>query len=292
VSVVVLFVVVVLAVVVARLVLVARSTPAPAALPSPELRATARTTRRWRLAGLAAGLGVGVITAYQGALGRGLLLAAPLLALCVLAGVLVGELRVSRPQGPVRSAGLAVRRVRDYVPRALGAAVGAATTLLVVVGALTTAAGSPDDLGRAGRQLFRRCSATMAEGRGAWPGSFYTVPLTVVVACGLVAAGLAMTRVVRRPRQSGDVGVDDALRRSAAEAVTAAVGLLVAVPLAGIGAVAGVAMAGFGCRPGWWNVPLAALAVLVPAAVALAGWCVAILTGPPRVLRPSEPVLR
>jgi len=292
VSLLVLFVVVVLAVAVARLVLVARSAPALTAPPSPELRATARTTRRWRLAGLVAGLGVGVIAAYQGALGRGLLLAAPLLALCVLAGVLVGELRVSRPQGPLRSAGLAVRRVRDYLPRALGASVGAATAVLAVVVALTTAAGSPDDLGRAGRELFRRCSAATGEGHGPWPGSFYTVPLLVVVACGLVAAGLAVTRVVRRPRQSGDVGVDDALRRSAAEAVTAAVGLLVAVPLAGVGAVAGMAMVGFDCRPGWWNVPIAALAVLVPAAVALAGWCAAILAGPSRALRPAEPALR
>lgn len=148
-SLLVLFVVVVLAVAVARLVLVARSAPALTAPASPELRATARTTGRWRLAGVMAGLVVGVVAAYQGALGRGLLLAAPLFALCVLAGVLAGELRVGVPGGPVRSAGLEVRRVRDYVPRALGSAVLAAGGLLAVVLVLTTAAGSPDDLGLA-----------------------------------------------------------------------------------------------------------------------------------------------
>jgi len=272
----------------------ARSTRQPAVSPSPEQERVARTAGRWRLAGAGTGLVVAVVAAYQGALGRGLLLAAPLFGLCVLAGVIVGELRVRPNEGAERRATLEVRRVRDYLPWALGVTVAAATGVLGVVLVLTTAAGSPDDLGRAGRELFRRCSALTAESSGAWPGSFYTVPLAVLVTCGVLIGAVAMIRIVRRPAQSGDPAADDALRRSAARSVTAAVGILVAVPLAGVGFVAGMSLAGFGCRPEWWNIPTAALAVVVPAALALAAWCAAVLLAPTPIQAPlsSTPVAR
>jgi hypothetical protein len=140
-------VVIALVVVVVRVVAGARAPIRPVARSSPELQAVARMTGRARLAGVVVGIVVGLVAAYQGGLGRGLLLAAPLCALCVLAGVLVGELRVSAPAGPVRQAALEVRRIRDYVPRALGSAVIAAVALLAVILVLTTAAGSPDDMG-------------------------------------------------------------------------------------------------------------------------------------------------
>ena len=277
------------------LVIGARSgQPAPAPGPlSPALRATARTTGRWRLAGLLLGLLVGIVAAQQGGLGRGPLLAAPLAALCVLAGVLVGELRVSAPRGAVRSAGLEVRRVRDYVPPALGRAVLAAVAALAVVLVCTTVAGSPDDLGRVGRRLVRQCSALVSESHGPWPGSFYAAPLGVLVVCGLLAAGAALVRVVRRPRQTGDQAVDDALRRSAATSVTAAAGLLVGIPLAGVAAFAAAGLRGIACRPDWWTLPIAGLVVLVPAAVALAAWCAVTLAWPPRATAPgSRPLAR
>jgi hypothetical protein len=186
-----------------------------------------------------------------------------------------------------------VRRVRDYVPRALGSAVLAAGGLLAVVLTLTTAAGSPDDLGRAGRSLVRRCSAVMTQGAGAWPGSFYAFPLAVVVLCGVLAAGFVLIRVVRRPRQSADLDVDDALRRSAAGAVTAAAGLLFAVPLAGVSAVAGAALVGIACHPGAWTAAAIALAALAVASLVLAAWCAATLTasGSPQA-RPAVPAQR
>ena len=264
------------------LVVVARSAePAAAPLP-PALRATARTTRRWRLAGLLAGAVVAVLSAQQGGLGRGALLAAPLGALCVLAGVLAGELRVSAPRGTVRTAALEVRRARDYVPPVLARVVAAAAGALAVVLLLTTLAGSSDDLGRAGRRLVRRCSSLVTESHGPWPGSFYALPLAVLVLLGLVASAVTLQRVVRRPRQSGDQQVDDGLRRSAAASVTAAAGLLVAVPLAGVCAFAGAGLLGIACRPAWWTAPLVALAVLAPAALALAAWCAATLVRPPQ----------
>jgi hypothetical protein len=256
------------------------------------LRAIARTTGRARLAGVAVGVVVGVVAAYQGGLGRGLLLAAPLFALCVLAGVLVGELQVGTPGGPVRQAPLEVRRMSDYLPRALSSTVVAAGAFLAVLLVLTTAAGSPDDMGRAGRDLFRRCSAVQAEGAGPWPGSYYALPLAIVVLCGLVAAGGVLTRVVRRPRHSDDLAVDEGLRRSAARAVTAAVGLLVAVPLAGVSVVGGAALTHISCRPTWWTVAAIGLAAVAIASLALAGVCASALTArdwrDARTAAPSE----
>ena len=215
-----------------------------------------------------------------GALGRGVLLAAPVFAVCVLAGVIIGELRVTAPTGDTRRVTLEVRRLRDYVPRKLGTAVGAALTLLVVILASTTTAGVADDMGRAGRTLFRQCSATMSEARSPWPGSFYSVPLAVIVVVGLLVAAFALHRVVGRARQGEDAAADDGLRRSAAEDVTAATGLLVAIPLAGVAFFAGHAMLGISCRPTWWTAAGVALLALTPAMVVLTAWCGALLVVP------------
>jgi hypothetical protein len=110
----------------------------------------------------------------------------------------------------------------------------------------------------------------------------------------VLVGAVAMIRIVRRPAQTGDPVAEDALRRSAARSVTAAVGILVAVPLAGVGFVAGTALAGFGCRPDWWNVPTGALAVVVPAALGLAAWCAAVLLAPTPIRGPvsSTPAAR
>lgn len=271
-------VVVALVVLVIRLASGRRARIQPVIPSSPELRAVAQTTRRALLVGVAVGILVAVVVAHQGGLGRGLLLAAPLFALCVLAGVLVGELQLGTPRGPVRQAVLEVRRIRDYVPRALGPAVLAAGALLAVLLVLTAAAGSPDDMGRAGRSLVRRCSAVLTAGAGPWPGSYYAVPSAVVVLCGLLAAGAVLSRVVRRPRLSDDLPVDEALRRSAAGSVTAAVGLLITIPLAGVSLVAAGALVGVSCHPVWWSVAAIGLGALAVASVTLAAVCVSTLT--------------
>jgi hypothetical protein len=235
----------------------------------------ARTTARWRLAGLGVGIGVGIVAAQLDVLGRGLMLAVPLCALCILVGVVIGELRITAPRGPVRSAGLEVRRIRDYLPRRLTRVVAAATVLLVLVLGMTTAAGSPDDLGRAGRTLARQCSALVGTAVGPWPGSFYTAPLATVVLAGLVLAGVA-------------------LRRQAAESVVAGVGLLVAVPLAGVSFFAAQALSNVDCAPVSWRVAAGALGLLVPALAVLAAWCIAALTSPTegRVPRSTSPAAR
>ena len=102
---------------------------------------------------------------------------------------------------------------------------------------------------------------------------------------GLLLAAVALHLVVRRPRQAEDPAVDDGLRRQAAEAVTAAAGLLVAVPFAGISFLAGSQLLATSCRPVGWTAAAIALLVLTPLLVALACWCTAVLTAP-RARRP------
>lgn len=253
-----------------------------------ELRATARTIARWRLAGLAVGLAAAVTVAQHGTLGRGLSTAAPVAALGVLTGVVVGELRGTRPRGAVRSAPLEVRRVRDYLPAGLARWVAGATAALAALLVTTTATGSADDLGRPGRELVLRCNAAVTHGAGPWPGSYYAVPAAVLVVAGLAGAGVAMLRIVRRPRPGGDPRADDALRRASAEAVTAAAGLLVAVPLGGMSAVAGAALRSVDCGSGMPSTGGLLLLTVAVGALVLASWCAGLLVRPARWFLAAE----
>ncbi|WP_052720611.1 hypothetical protein [Actinoplanes rectilineatus] len=117
-----------------------------------------RVTAAWRWAGFLAGAAAAGATVAMDGLGRGLLLAAPVFACFVLAGVLAGEFSILPPAGETRTATLEVRRIRDYLPRALTTVVTVAGAVLVLLVAAVTAAGSPDDLGRAGRTLTLQCT--------------------------------------------------------------------------------------------------------------------------------------
>jgi hypothetical protein len=248
-----------------------------------------RRTGRARWAGLVAGLAVGAAVAATGGLGRGILLAAPLFGLCVLAGVLAGELGIRPPDGRTRTAAVEVRRVRDYLPSRLTGAVGAAAFALLVLLVITTAAAGPDDLGRAGRSFAYHCVGGMRGSHGPWPGSFYSGPLIAVVALGLAAALVCLRRIIVRPRladPAGAIAVDDALRRRASRAVVGACGILVAVPLAGVGATAGSALLGASCGPVWWSFAGWALLGVLAAAIAMAGWCLSAILAPARVGQP------
>ena len=257
----------------------AAARPRPVAALPPRLVDVQRATARWRTGGLLVGVIVAIVSARVGTLGRGLMLAGPLLALCVLLGVVLGELRVTAPPAAERRAVLEVRRVRDYVPRRLATVVVASATLLAGLLVTTTAMGSSDDLGREGRWLARQCSDVLSEARGPWPGSFYSVPLAVVVGLGLIVAALALRQVVRRPRQGSDLAADDSLRRRAAETVTAAAGLLVAVPFAGVAMIAGIGLNGTSCAPASWTALSTVLLLLVPVQLGLGAWCAGLLLG-------------
>ncbi|MCU7725116.1 hypothetical protein ODJ79_15420 [Actinoplanes sp. KI2] len=249
------------------------------------IRGVARRTAVLRWAGAAVGVIVGGIAARSGDLGTGLLLAAPLFGLCTLVGVLAGELTVRPPRGPMRVAAVEVRRIRDYLPHRLGRVVAAAGGALAVLLTATTWAGSPDDLGRPGRSLTWRCTPDTVESHGPWPGVFYAGRLAVVVVFGVLLAYVAVRAIVRRPRSgdAGDVAVDDALRRRAARVVTGAVGALIAIPLAGVGLTAGGGLLSISCASTWWTTAGWALIALVPASLALVGWCATAALTPDRV---------
>jgi hypothetical protein len=135
-------------------------------------------------------------------------------------------------------------------------------------------------MGRPGRELFRQCSPVQGQGHGPWPGSFYSGPLALVVAVGLVLAGLALVRIARRPSQAEDAGLEDALRRRSAAAVTAATGLLVAVPLAGVSGIAAAGLFAIECRPTWWTVLGWGLLAVLPLAIGLAARSLVVLLAP------------
>ena len=247
-----------------------------------------RTMVGARWAGLLVGVVAAVLVLGSGSLGVGVLLSAPALGLGVLLGVVVGELigsRVSRDR--VRVAALEVRRVRDYLPRGLTATVATAGSLLAALLALTTAMAAPDDMGRSGRALFRRCSAAMGESHGPWPGSFYSLPLAVVLLVGAGIALVALRVVVLRPRSSGpgDPLEDDAWRRRSVTAVVGSLGVLVALPLAGVAFLAAAGLGGIGCRPVAWTVGAWVLGLTVPAALAVATWSALAIVAPGMVGR-------
>jgi len=234
---------------------------------------------------------VGVVAAVvvdsRGPLGMGALLGAPVLAVCVLLGVVVEELVAARaPHDRVREASLEVRRVRDYLPRALTVAVAGTGVALVVLLVVTTLMGSDDDLGRPGRALVRACSATMTASHGPWPGSFYSVPLALVLLLGAVTATAALRALVLRRRAATDpagVVADDTARRRAATTVMGALGLVFALPLAGVAITSAAALHGIDCRPVAWTVGSWVVGLLVPGALAIAAWSAAAVMSPGRV---------
>ena len=253
---------------------------------SARLAAVHRQTQAWLWAGLGAGVVLAGLALTTSTLGRGVLIAAPLLALGILTGVSVGQLRAQAPDGPVRTAGLTPRGTFDHLPKRLTMGVVPATGLLAVVLAFTTAVGGPDDLGRSGRALLRRCGAS-AESHSPWPGSFYSLRLGSVVLTGLVIAAYALHRVALRPNQGEDSLADDSLRAAAARSVTAAFGLLVSLPLVGVLLLTASGLLSTSCRPAWWTVLGTVLLLLTPLLLALAAWCAACLISPTRQPAPS-----
>jgi len=271
--------------VVTLLVVLGRSVATGQDRTGPELSARLDGGRRWlRTAGLVAGLVAAGVVVQTGSLGIGLLLAPPVAALGLLLGILAAELSVRPPAGPRRTASLGTRRGGDYLPRRLTTVVATTGAALAAVTATTTALASPDDMGRAGRWLSAACSPVSSASRGPFPGSYYTVPLLVVVAVGVLLALVVLRATVARPPLQRDDAADDGalaadleLRAQAARAVVAGLGVLFALPLGGVSALAAMGLAGMqGCGPAWW--PWAAVALLVVAVLAgvVLVWCTAV----------------
>lgn len=217
-------------------------------------------------------------------LGRGTMLVPAVLGLSVVVGVGLGEavVRPRRPEG-LRTASLAPRRVADYVPRALTGAVAGLAILHLGTLALTTATASADDMGRAGRQIAAVCG-NIGSASGPYPGSFYSLPLALVLALIGLATAAALIAVVRRPRgYAPDHVGDDALRVRSTTRVLAAAGAAVAASHAGIAFFAATALVGMPCHRAWMEPVGWVLAATVPVALVLLGWFLAQILVP----RPS-----
>ena len=202
-----------------------------------------RRTVLWRVSGLFAGLISAYFVSRAGHLGVGQMLSVPVVAGGVLGGVLIGELTAPRVTATtMRRAQVEIRRVSDYLPLQMVVFVGALAALLAVVLSLTSLVAEPDDLGRAGRSLRLMCGNGSESHIGPWPGVYYSVPAGAIIFAGLLLAGLTVRRLVRRPRTSLDSSqraMEDAVRGQVALTVTAASGVLVGAPLAGISLLSG-----------------------------------------------------
>lgn len=255
-------------------------------------RINTRHEWRWVRVTWAAALVVGGVAAWlvNGSLdlGRGTMLVPAVLGLFVVGGVGLAE-TVVRPQRPTgaRTASLAPRRVADYLPRALATAVGGITVLHLATLALTTASASSDDMGRAGRQIAARCGNT-GSGAGPYPGSFYSVPLTLLLMVIGLAAVAALMAVVRRPRgfAPDDVG-DDVLRQRSTTRILAATGAAVAASHVGIAFFAGTALLRMDCQRAWMDSVGWVLVATMPAALLLLGWFLGRIVVPGALPAPS-----
>jgi hypothetical protein len=251
------------------------------------------TRREWRWVRVtwACALVVGGVAAWlvNGSLGlgRGTMLVPAVLGLFIVGGVGLAEtvVRPQRPTGP-RTASLASRRVGDYSPRALAAAVTTVTVLHLATLSLTTVTASADDIGRAGRKIAAQCG-TMSSGAGPYPGSFYSGPLVLLLLIALMAAA-AMKSVARRPRglAPDDVG-DDVLRRRSTTRILAAAGAAVAASQAGIAFVGGTALLRMQCHSAWMSPVGWVLVASVPAVLLLLAWFLGQLAAPPAVAAPA-----
>lgn len=244
-----------------------------------------RSVLTGRLLGFVIGLAVIVPVAVAGQLGRGLMLVPAVFAAVQILGVLVGDVIARDDARTVGVAGLEVRRVRDFLPQPLTWLVAVMAVALAGLLAWATAVASPDDLGRHGRALTYACTEGCTYGRfGPWPGSYYSLPMTVaLLSVGLFAA-LAVWVTVRRPRNGANADIvrtDDVMRRRSVESVVASMGIATAGSLAGVGVVAGSGLAisagnaAFALQAAGWGVLATGLASLVPLV-----WCVVVLLLP------------
>jgi hypothetical protein len=230
-----------------------------------------RRARLARLAGLAAGLILGVLAVHLGQE----LLAPASVAVGYLLGLLTAELWVPAPTGPLRVAAIQTRHVRGYLPRwsvpvvlSAGVLALAAPIVFAVLPTLSYGPWHPD--ARDAPQII------LPGGVLQWPAAACVPPAALTV-LALVVGGIALRRVVLLPPVAvGQPGLDEGARRNSARAVLAAV---LAIELFALAAQA--ILASWGVQvPGpvggpaalisrilfWCGIGLAVAAVLV--------WCV------------------
>lgn len=256
-----------------------------------------RRVRLTRLGSIAAGVVAATMTWQLGSFGRGPMLAPAVFGLLVVLGVGLGEtvVRPARPAG-LRSASMTPRRLREYLPRVPAALAVIVVGMITVLLTFTTLTASRDDYTGVMRALS--CDNLRVGGSHTpYPGSYYSLPLAVLLVLVLALAGLASRQAIVRPRglATDDWG-DDALRRRSLDVIVSAVGIAVGVPYIGLALTAGGALRTLGdstpsCAPTWMQpvgtvVMLSALVALVVVVACLSR----LLGGTPQVVRTREAV--
>ena len=245
-----------------------------------------RRARSARLAGLAAGLILGVVAIQLGQE----LLAPASVAIGYLFGLLTAELLwVPAPTGPLRVAAIQTRYVRGYIPRwsvpvvlSAGVLAVAVPIVLAVLPAVRYGPWRPD--ARYAPQII------LPGGVLQWPAAACVPPAALAV-MAVVVGGIALRQVVLLPPVAAErPGVDERARRNSARAVLATV---LAIELFALAAQA--ILAGWGVQvPGpvggpaflisrillWCGIGLAVAAVLVWCVM---GWWKRLVPQPPAV---------
>jgi len=195
--------------------------------------------RLLRLAGLVTGILAAVSLTIGREPGVGPALSVAALVALLSAGLVAADRTVARPDTTgVRTARLVRRRLVDVVP--LGPAIGVVPLVVALSGLLsvTSVASTPHTHSdftppnpNDGRHIG--CLSGGMTQSGPWPGWFYAIPVLTTVGVAIVVAVVALRGVLARPVVESAALSGDDYRRRTASAIVAALGVVVAVPLAG-----------------------------------------------------------
>ncbi|MDN3297242.1 hypothetical protein QWM81_25005 [Streptomyces ficellus] len=234
-------------------------------------RAGLRTPVRW--AGAATGLAVNTLVTFSPEPDVDLLYGFPVFGLCVMAGVFAADV-IARPSpGWLRAAEVTPRRIRDYVPPSLTAALAAQAVALLALLIVAATTASADSDGRPGRALSVTCPAG-THLLSPWPGPYYAWPALGGLALGTAACVLLLRRVTARS------GNDDQ-RRINARAAVGAWGVLVAAPLFAVSLAMGfVVLLSMPCGGALMDVALWGLVVAAFTSAVTVGHCLGVLLLP------------
>ncbi|MFI9627082.1 hypothetical protein [Streptomyces sp. NPDC052042] len=224
------------------------------------------TPVRW--VGAAVGLAVNKLVSYSPEPDVDLLYGFAVFGLCVMASAFVADVVARQRPGPLRVARVTSRRIQNYVPRGLTAAVAVQATVLVILLVIAAATASPDAAGRSGRALSITCPAG-AQLLSPWPGPYYAWPILGGLAFGTVACALLLRRVTAR---SGS----DEQRRTGARAAIGSWGVLVCAPLFGVSLTMGVVVLSLSCGGEMKSVALWGLAITALISALTAGHCLCV----------------
>ncbi|MFI5687742.1 hypothetical protein [Streptomyces sp. NPDC051636] len=146
----------------------------------------------------------------------------------------MGDALTPPARGAVRTAGLASRRVRDYLPPRMTWLPAALAGALVVLLTVTAAVASPDSPGRAARALTLTCRG-VTESYGPRPGLHYGLPMLASLAVATAVCGRSPRRIATRPG-------DEQSRRDRTPAILAARGLVASSLLGATSTASGALM--------------------------------------------------